>query len=285
MITYTILAPPLHAVADTAIEWFCSQWGLPKNSVRVEQPIDPEFNLRPTFSVPTPDSHTLCVEVSDSVYPNYLDAFVLSCRDRGMPVKLYVAVQKGAQESDYSQNLKAAKRAGVGILEVSDNACTVMQTALSLSLTGVRAVDVTSFPKKFRHKLVDAEQTFRNGSPAEACTIVYGELEDLFRRFAQKSVSKGWWANKSKFNIQKDSWAQIVTNLERCLDRASCGCPALTPAFMARIHGVTPFRNDVGHKPAKAKLLIKRDKELRTRFESAVDLFHDFVDATKRHRL
>jgi hypothetical protein len=282
---YTILAPPLHAAADAAIGWFCNQWGLQKHLVKIEEPINPDVSLRPTFSVPTPDFHTLCVEVSESVYPNFLDAFVLSCRDRGMPVKLYVAVQKGPQEDDYSQKLKAAKRAGVGILEVSDHSCTVIQSALSLSLTGVRSVEALSFPKKFRHKLVHAEQTFRDGSPAEACSIVYGELEDLFRRFAQKAASKKWWPNKSGVNIKKDSWANIVTDLDRNLDRALCACPALTPAFMARIFGVTPFRNDVGHKPHSSKLLIKRDRELRTRFESAVDLFRDFVDATKKHRL
>ena len=262
-----------------------NQWGLRKHSVKVEQPIDPDFNLRPTFSSPTRDFHTLCVEVSKSVYPNYLDAFVLSCLDRGMPIILYVAVRKGVQERNYAKKLKAAKLAGVGILEVSDHTCTVMQSALSLSLTGVRAVDVMSFPKQFRHKLVHAEQTFRNGSPAEACSIVYGELEDLFRKFAQKAASKSWWPNKPGFNIKKGAWATIVTDLDKSLDRASCGCPELTPAFMARIHGVTPFRNDVGHKPANAKLLIKRDRELRTRFESAVDLFRDFADATRKHRL
>jgi hypothetical protein len=258
---YTILAPPLHATADAAIGWFCDQWGLQKHSVKIEEPINPDVSLRPTFSVPTRDFHTLCVEVSDSVYPNFLDAFVLSCRDKGMPVKLYVAVQKGGQESEYSQKLKAAKRAGVGILEVGEHSCTVIQNALSLSLTGVRSVDVMLFPKRFRHKLVDAEQTFRDGSPAKACALVYEELEDLFRKFALKAFSKKWWTNKQGFEVKKDSWASIVTDIDRCLDRGACACPALTPAFMSRIHGVTPFRNDVGHKPGNSKLLIKRDKE------------------------
>jgi hypothetical protein len=282
---YKILAPPLHATADAAIKWFCSQWGLNKTRAKLEEPIHPDINLRPTFSLQTRDYRTLCVEVSESVYPNYLDAFVLSCRDKGMPIMLFVAVQKGVQEADYAQKLKASKRSGVGILEVDNQSGTVIQNALSLSLTGVRPVDVLSFPKKYRQSLIQAEQTFRDGTPSKACSMVYDELESLFRKFADKAAANSWWPNKPNFKIDKDPWANIVTDLDKSLNRSACGCVELTPAFMARIHGITPFRNDAGHKPNSVKALIKRDQELRTRFESAIDLFRDFVNGTKKLRL
>ena len=283
--TYTILAPPLHPTGDAAIQWFKDHWGLKSSSIRVEQPLHPDINLRPTFSAKTRDFYTLCIEVSESVYPNYLDAFVLDCRNRGMPIKLFVAVRKGEQEREYAQKLKAAKNAGVGILEVDENSGTIIQNALSLSLTGVRPIDVLAFPKKYRQDLIIGEQTFRDGNPVKACSDVYDELEALFRKFSSKVASKGWWPNSNGYNLVKHSWAQLITDVDEHLNRAACSCPKLTRAFMARIHGVTPFRNDSGHKPSNVKALIKRDRELRTRFESAVDLFYDFVDATKALRL
>jgi hypothetical protein len=282
---YNILAPPLHATADAAADWFKKQWGLKANAFEVEASIDPDINLRPTFKTTAADHHTLCIEVSDSVYPNYIDAFVLSCRDRGLPIKLFIAVRKGAQEADYAQKLKTAKRAGVGILEVDNQSGVIIQNALSLSLTGVRAIDVQQFPKKFRQSLLQAEQTFRDGNPVKACSMIYDEIESHFRKLALKCFGKGWWPNKPGFKVEKDPWANIITNLDKSLDRKACGCPDLTPAFMARIHGVTPFRNDTGHKSTSAKKLIKRDKELRTRFESAVDLLSDLVSATRRLHL
>lgn len=279
--SYNILAPPLHATADAAAAWFQNKWGLKANAIDVESSIDPDIALRPTFSAKTADFHTLCVEVSDRIYPNYIDAFVLACRDRGLPVKLFIAVRKDQQDGNYAQGIKAAKRAGVGILEVDNLSGEVVQNALSLSLTGVRAIDTTSFPKKYRQSLLHAEQTFRDGTPSKACSMVYDEIESYFRKLAAKAAKKAWWPNSGHLDVQRCPWANLITELDKHLNRTSAGCPGLTTAFMARIHGITPFRNDAGHKPSSAKALIKRDKELRTRFESAVDLFADLIDATK----
>jgi hypothetical protein len=283
--SFTILAPPLHSTAEAAIKWFLDHWGLRKNSIHVEEEIDPDINLRPTFSAQTGDHHTLCIEVSISVYPNYLDAFVLKCRNKGLPVKLYTAVQKDSSETEYSKKLKAAKEAGIGILEVDAHSGTILQNAVSLSLTGVRPIDVRSFPKKYRQNLTDGEETFRGGNPSKACTMIFDEIEALFRKFARKAKSKGWWPNRAKLKIEKAPWAKIITDIDKNLDRKACGCPKLTPAFLARIHGVTPFRNESSHKPANARQLKKRDQELRTRFESGIDLFRDLVEATKKLHL
>jgi hypothetical protein len=59
----------------------------------------------------------------------------------------------------------------------------------------------------------------------------------------------------------------------------------LTTAFLAKIHGVTPHRNESGHKPRSEAELKKRDRELRTRFEAAVDLLRDLIVAVKPLRV
>jgi len=282
---YTLLLPPLHTTADAAIHWFCKNLGLPTNAIMVEQSIHPDIGLRPTFSAQTRDYHTLCIEVSESLYPNTLDAFVLSCRDKGMPVRFFVAVPKGTLEKETAKRLNAAKNAGVGILEVDNSSGSMIQNALSLSLTGVRKIDVLSFPPKYRQNLTQAEQTFRDGNPIKACSMIYEELEGLLRKFAVKAAAKSWWPNKPGFKIEKDPWALIVRDLEVNLNLTSCPCPELKPAFMARIHGITPFRNDTSHKIVSAKALMKRDSELRTRFESAIDILRDFINATRKLKL
>ena len=281
---FKILEPPLHTTAEAAIEWFKKHWGISAAVIQVEPQLETEIALRPTFSCKTNDFHTLCIEVADSIYPNYIDAFVLYCRDKGLPIKLFIAVRGANQDTEYSKKLKEAKRAGVGILEINENGGTVIQQPISLSLAGVRAIDVVAFPKKYRQALVAAEQAFRDGTPPKACAMIYDELEAVFRIFADKVESKGWWNNPG-WDTGKQAWANLVTHIDSHLNRGGCNCPELTPAFMARIHGVTPFRNDAGHKPGSAHALKKRDQELRTRFEAAVDLFKDFLQATKPLRL
>jgi hypothetical protein len=280
--TFKILTPPLHPTALVAIEWFKRNWGIHDRSIRIEEAVEVNDDIRPTFSAKTSDNYTLCVEVGTSVYPSYISRFVLACRDACRPVKLYIAVEKGTTEVDYSQRLREAKRAGVGLIEVDSTAkdCEVLQSALALSLAGCRPVDPQSFPRKYRVAVVSAEHSFRDGNPAKACSVIYDELESAFRKFAVKASKKGW-CNCGGLDIEKAPWANLITSVERTLDRAACGCPELTPAFMARIHGVTPFRNDSGHKPANVKRLQKRDRELRTRFEGAADLLRDFLDATR----
>jgi len=278
---YTILPPPLHKTANAAIKWFLDNWGINKNAVKVEQPIHVDVELRPTFSAQTRDSHILCIEVSENAYANHLNTFVVGCLQHGLPVKLFVAVTKGTKDLNLAHNLKAAKMAGVGLIEVDDSSGVVMQDAVSLSLAAVRPINVSQFPKKYRHSLSHAEQTFRNGTPEKACSLVYDEIENLFRRLAERTHSKGWWPNKGNLKIDKAPWATLIENWSDGLDRSKCSCSNLTPAFAAQMIGVTPYRNDSGHKPKNLKELIKRDQQLRTRFESAVDLFRDLVDATK----
>jgi hypothetical protein len=45
--------------------------------------------------------------------------------------------------------------------------------------------------------------------------------------------------------------------------------------------GVTPHRNESGHKPKNQQQLTKRDMQLRTRFEGAADLLSEFLTAAK----
>ena len=283
--SYTILASPLYGTANAAIKWFMDNWGISKGAIKVEQPIHSEVELRPTFSARTKDQHLLCIEVSESVYANHLDACVVSCVHHGLPVLLFVAVAKGIKDPNYPQNLKAAKRAGVGVIEVDDGSGLIIQKPVSLSLTAVRPIDVAQFPKKYRQSLSNAEQSFRDGAPEKACLSVYEEIESLFRRIAKKTADKKWWPNAGKLKIDKAPWANLIKDWDKDLNRRGFPCPDLNAALSARILGITTYRNESGHKPKDEKALIKRDRQLRTRFENAADLFRELVDASKPLKL
>jgi hypothetical protein len=282
---YRILSLGLRETADAAIEWFIREWGLKKGRIQVEASFHRDIDYRPTFVVQLDDGHLLCVDVSQSIYSNTLDSVALACLQEGLPVRFFVAVPRDIKDPDYSVNIKKAKRAGVGLLEVDSHSGTIIQSALSLSLAGVRSLELTEFPARYRHDLQHAQQVFRDGDPSKACSHVYDELEAACRRFAKKCVARKLWKNPNNLKLDSDPWANILADLDRTLDRNSNLTRRVTPALIARLIGVTTHRNESGHKPKNVKELTKRDQALRTRFEGAVDLLKEFLDATSKFRI
>jgi len=61
--------------------------------------------------------------------------------------------------------------------------------------------------------------------------------------------------------------------------------PNIPEALLARVLGITSHRNEAGHNPDSRPALIRRDREQRTRFETATDLLFDLINATKALRV
>jgi len=280
---FQILPVTLHDSANATIEWFVQNWGIRRNSILVEQAFHSDVEFRPTFFAKTNDGHLLCVEVSESIYSNTLDSVVLDCREKGLPVKLIVAVPKDTDDPEYAKKLRTAKRAGVGIFHQASGQ--IIQQPLSLSLAGLRPTDVLQFPTKYRQSLQTAHQTFRDGNPNKACSDVYDELEALCRRFAKKCVAKNYWTNTRNIDLDNGAWTTLMRDIERNLKRSDADIRKVTPTLLSRVVGVTPHRNDSGHLPRNLAERVRRDQALRTRFESAVDLLKDLVEATSALRI
>jgi hypothetical protein len=109
------------------------------------------------------------------------------------------------------------------------------------------------YPARYRLVLTQAEATFRQGNPAKGCSEIYDEIEALTRRIAKRTLKLGLWkASKPggaipKMDLDKDPWAAVVEMLMSQLDP---GYPPKIPkAQLAHILGLTPHRNDTGHKP------------------------------------
>ncbi len=281
------LPAQLWPVAEAAARFFRNNWGISK--FKVEEPIDHRIQRRPTLHAVMRDHHFLCVEVSETPYPTGLDSFVLDSRDHFLPVRLFVALPAGSTNADYPRDLQRAQDHGVGVLEVTGGRAKKIHDALSLSLAGLRPIELPKVPQKYRFALSQAESTFRNGNPAKGCSELYDEIEGLSRKIAEKTRKKGLWQTPKPggkvptIDFAKAGWARVVRTLIEHLNFNKC--PSIDQPLLGRVLGITPHRNASAHKPKSLADLVRRDKQLRTRFENAADVLLDLIQAAKPLRV
>jgi hypothetical protein len=281
--SYRALPTHLHPTADRARAFFASERGVSK--IVVEEEVHAELNLRPTLQGRTRDHHIVCVEVTDSGYTDNLDSFVLDSQRLGLPVKLYIAVPAGSPP-DIAPLLRRAKPRGIGVLEVRANGtCHIFVSALSLSLTGLRRLAPKRFPARYQHALIDAEETFLNGDPAKGCSRIYDEIEALSRRLAARVAARGLLrpSARAQPNFEKAPWKTVLEHLRTHLNYRAL--PSIHDQLLSRVIGLTDSRNQTGHKVTRRQDLMRRDSQLRTRFEDAVDVMEALVSATRGLRL
>lgn len=268
---FRVLDDHLQALAVAAGKYFTQHHSC--TAIRAEAEIEPQVNFRPTLCGSYPDRHLLCVEVGEAPVPPGISNFVLECRNFGIPARIWVAIPKGLKQIDM-HDLVFIRDNGLGLIEVSDSGHVQVLEGppLSQSASGLRRVKVSQFPKRYRAPLASAFDTFVRGNPAKGCSEVYDEIEGLTRRIAKKAMATpGGLRRPPAFDIDKEAWANVLEFLRENLDKAACKCPNLTKPTFNRVLGMTEFRNDAGHKPNTLAKLRERDRQLRTRFESAID--------------
>jgi hypothetical protein len=86
------------------------------------------------------------------------------------------------------------------------------------------------FPPRYRSALADAENTFRNGSPAQGCLLVQQEIEQLSRRIARKTQTKNLWrplkpGERAPRFSDKTAWARVT-----CFNRTDGNSPEIDAA-------------------------------------------------------
>jgi hypothetical protein len=286
-VTYRALAESLRPVADAAAQFLRSDRGMP--TFKVEETMIDGID-RPTLHAVARDHHFVCIEASErNGFQPSIEVFVNDCGRMNIPARLYIAVAAGEADKNFDKMLKRAGDLGIGMLEVDGTHVAARCEALSLSLQGLRKIDRAAFPPKYREALVNAEHTFLHGNPAKGCAQVYDELEGLSRRLAKLTYGRGLWKTKNPsstplaLDFEKAPWASVMKALLANHDRSSL--PTVTEPLIHGILAMTAHRNDTGHKIKRQRDLVKRDKQLRTRFEHAVDLFRDLVVAAKPFRI
>jgi hypothetical protein len=283
---FVYLPNSLVPTAQRVAEYFRDDHGI--GGFRVEEEIGPDLPYRPTLQALTADHYYLCIEVNESPYPTMLEPVVLDCVTQGLPVKLFVAIPSDSLPSDYKARVDRARAHGIGVLEVSPSKTVLIHPALALSLVGLRPRPKKDFPPRYRSSLVEAENTFRNGSPAQGCLLVQQEIERLSRKITKKTQARTLWrtpkpGEKVPRFSDKTAWARVMEIALEHIDFKKCPTP--DRALLNRIAGMTTQRNEGGHKPTNLKALVKRDREARTRFESAVDTLYDLIDQSRHLRV
>lgn len=283
---YRVLADTLQPYADAAIQYFERQHGVV--TVQIEAEVDPDVSFRPTFHGKLPDRHLLCVEVSETPLPPGIHEFIIQARNQSLPARLWVVIPKGILPAVDVRALGFLRDNGVGLMEIEDarKATVLSGPPLSISLTGLRQFRLTEFPGKYRDDIRLAIDTFRNGNPAKGCAALYDIIEALTRKLAVKaSKIPGGVRHPLTMDFAKANWLPLLEALRKEIDRQALGCPNLTIQLFNRLIALTDYRNDTGHKPKNLKQLRTRDRQLRTRFESACDELQNLIRASAPLRL
>jgi hypothetical protein len=113
------------------------------------------------------------------------DSVVIDCATRAIPVKLFLAFPEPSAPVPHQVVEKIHKK-GLGLIEVRAAGPVALIEALPLSLFGYR-LDRFRFPARIRGTLLEADNTFRSGSPPKACAVIYEEIEDLSRELVKKT--------------------------------------------------------------------------------------------------
>ncbi|MCX5825109.1 MAG: hypothetical protein NTY86_16850 [Deltaproteobacteria bacterium] len=281
MNTYRVLPSHLHGIADATALYLANHVGVPVPKIELE--INPEIDFRPTLHSIARDKHIICAEIVDSFIMHNIEQFVPACKNHSIPVKLYIAVAKGQFQQIDLHALKFAKENGVAIVEISppNHGTIITSPPLSLSLGGLRVFRISDFPTRYRENVQKAIETFRQGNPVKGCSEIYDEIESLTRRVGLKcaAIAKGL-INSPNFDWNTENWANIIEFLKNHLDVRAVHCPNLKKQLFSRIAGLTEYRNESGHKVRSTTKLILRDRQLRTRFESAMDVLVDLIKAS-----
>src|SRR5207253_2376399 len=168
---FNFLAQTLHEVAKTAASYFRAHHGVV--DIQAEAEVEPDIPYRPTLRGRTQDYYILCVEVTNVGFSGSLETFVATCGNRGLPVKCYMAVPKGIDDGAFRVIQRKAKEYGVGLIEVNQDDCEQIQSAMPMTMFGYRHPDHSKFPPKYRQALSDAETVLRGGDPPKACSKIY----------------------------------------------------------------------------------------------------------------
>lgn len=269
---FRALSESLHGAAKGAARYFSDQRGL--RNLAVEIAIDTFPGYAFTLSGTSTDYRDVCIEVSESPYPPLLENVVLDCKSSSVPISLYsVFPERQSSPANYKERVDRARMHGVGVVEITASGARLILEAIPLHLHGAR-LEIKRFPKRFRQMLTEAENVFRAGSPVKACSVIYDEIEAVSRALAERTCKKGFWKNPpSSPRFFNGPWARVMDEFSRQLDYGRCR--KVSRPLLGRVLGVTEHRNESGHKPRTRAARVRRDQELRTRFESAADLLLD----------
>jgi molecular chaperone GrpE (heat shock protein) len=117
----------------------------------------------------------------------------------------------------------------------------------------------------------------------KGCAIIYDEIEDISRTIIKKTKKKKMWRKlkpgekASKLDLDNGAWEKVLELFQSFYIVNKNKVADLTANLIHRIAASTAYRNESAHKPKTPEERTQRDREMRTRFESAADLLLDLL--------
>lgn len=290
--TYTLLGQNLHDTADRAKKYFSEQHGA--KQFKCEQALEGDLPLKPTWQATMSGGYLLCVEVRETPFSTSLYEFVTKCASRGLPIRLWVALPQGAAAPTFNSELKQARDAGVGVVQIADDGSAhYFHRPVSLSLFGLKTTDLKTVPKGQRDEVKTAESTFLDGTPTQGCQAICQALEQVTREFAEHTFNQGWWKqplgakNLNAHFFQAKPWADVLEEMENRIDvgKVRAKSNSFSKHSIVKARGHTDWRNKVSHKPTTFQKLKERDAKLRTMFEATRDVLLEWYAIAKPLKL
>ncbi len=284
---YNTIDESLYPVANLLVRHYSRDLGL---KVKIEAEISRDLSYIPTIFAQSNSHYMICADVDESnVFNHARRYFISECEKRSLPVKFSIIVPKENVTASTLREISEAKRYGIGVFlaDLETGSVELINQALSLSLTGLRMFDKSTFPRKYRENIKISEEVYRT-DPNKACSLIYDEIEALTRKIAVKTHQLNLWRTPlADINrLYKMPWSSVIDEFQKNVDRqGGTLCAPFTNTLLAKVLGVTTYRNESGHRPASKSALITRDTQLRTRMESAVDLLLELVNAAKVLRI
>lgn len=286
--SYSLLGQDLHETADSARAWLTRLYGA--RGPKCEQQVTKDLPLRPTWQATAPTGYILCVNVQPSPFSQTLHEFVNLAMQRGLPIKLWVAVPADSTKESFASELKQARQAGIGVVQFSDGSLPhEYHRAVATSLFALSRTELSKIPKAAREMFKNAEETFLGGDPSHGCQSICQDIEALSRLVAAETYRLGLWKSphgsavlKSRF-FTSDSWATMLGAFEQRADEPAIKrkCQPFRKQLIVRTRAFTDWRNSVSHKPKGMAELKKRDSRLRTMFEATRDLLVDWCHCAR----
>src|SRR5690349_3646075 len=112
--TFRALPQHLHELALVAIEHFSREYGIPRGRFVIEGELQADIGYRPTIYAKKQDHTFVAIEVSEDPRPSNIEALILGCKNKFVPLKLWIVVPSGAVDALKPADLHFFRENGVG---------------------------------------------------------------------------------------------------------------------------------------------------------------------------
>jgi hypothetical protein len=271
--TYQFLQSGLWPIAELVKTFLRDNRGV--TSIRAEESIHPRVSLRPTLSGKIPGG-IVCAEVSETLFPDQLNAFVSDCLAHGLPVQIFAACPASPSGKIDEVAIRRASSLGVGCMLVANKEVEVIREPLDLSLF-VDDSKTKSFPGKYRRSVAEAFMTYRGGNPVKGLATLCDTIELILRKVAKRAKATGAILPTNRLDLEKGPLHDVIEVMtsRQVLDRV----------LLARCLAMTEYRNESSHAPKNMSALIRRNQRLRNNFYTALQLLEDLLSSIRGMRV